>query len=485
MSEETTEEKLKLNRVKTYNITPGKNSQYKLFLEWCTKAKYFYNNLVWLFNELEKENPEVMDRYKDAIIEKTKDGKILRKFNVQKLRPLILSYAVGDKKLIRPHQCKEVYNFEILNNISSNIPDSICRHIDQSYATVLRDRKKGKAAKLHFKRASELVKVSWKIKHGKTAGLGIKNGILYFSQKKDNKIALENIKLDLDKECYRTVQLTPKQGYIQVGICYETDLPEAPKDLKEDVYLGIDLGVTNFASIASSDGKVCSIIRGGPLKSFNKHFNEEVARIQRINALRQNKFDEKYLVVSPRYYTSKKLRRLAMKRNNKMSTFMHQASSYVVNLMIKHKLKTCIIGKNIGWKEDVCMNKTNKKIFLQIPHNLFIEKLRYKLEDRGMVLETVEESYTSQTSALSNEKLINYDNSTDEEKKEFHKTKKGRRTKRGLFVDKKLDLAINADINGALNIIRKKIPSVTYDLEKMSRNIFTPRKILVGEKYTL
>lgn len=67
----------------------------------------------------------------------------------------------------------------------------------------------------------------------------------------------------------------------------------------------------------------------------------------------------------------------------------------------------------------------------------------YKGELEGINVEITEESYTSKCSFLDNEVISK------------HSEYKGRRSKRGLFRSSTGKL-INADINGAFNIIRKK-----------------------------
>ncbi len=74
----------------------------------------------------------------------------------------------------------------------------------------------------------------------------------------------------------------------------------------------------------------------------------------------------------------------------------------------------------------------------------FIDMLSYKAEIVGITVDLVEESYTSKCSFLDNEKPVK------------HAVYKGRRIKRGVFKTS-FGLKINADINAALNIIKKAI----------------------------
>jgi len=105
-----------------------------------------------------------------------------------------------------------------------------------------------------------------------------------------------------------------------------------------------------------------------------------------------------------------------------------------------------IIGKNNGWKQESKMSKKVNQNFVGIPYDLFIQKLQYKCENVGIKFITTEESYTSGTSFLDNELPV---------KENYNKK---RRVYRGLFKSNAGRL-INADLNGAYQIIKKVIPN--------------------------
>ena len=80
-------------------------------------------------------------------------------------------------------------------------------------------------------------------------------------------------------------------------------------------------------------------------------------------------------------------------------------------------------------------------------------KLRYKLNKVGIQLVEVEESYTSKASFLDNDTLPTWNTKN----KEYMFS--GKRVKRGLYRTKE-NFLVNADINGAANILRKVFPKV-------------------------
>jgi putative transposase len=76
--------------------------------------------------------------------------------------------------------------------------------------------------------------------------------------------------------------------------------------------------------------------------------------------------------------------------------------------------------------------------------------IEYKAKEKGIAVVLTEESYTSGTSFLDGEEPVkeNYD--------------KSRRVHRGLFKAND-DRLINADVNGAFQILRKVFPNVSAD----------------------
>jgi transposase len=98
------------------------------------------------------------------------------------------------------------------------------------------------------------------------------------------------------------------------------------------------------------------------------------------------------------------------------------------------------------------MGRRNNQNFVSAPDGRFIEMLTYKAELVGIRVTITEESYTSKASFLDGDPLPIYD-AQRQEAPIFS----GRRVKRGLYRagDGRY---INADVNGAYNIMRKGAP---------------------------
>jgi len=120
--------------------------------------------------------------------------------------------------------------------------------------------------------------------------------------------------------------------------------------------------------------------------------------------------------------------------------------------LVDEGIGTLVIGKNPLWKQEVRLGRRTNQQFVCIPHARFIELLTYKAELVGIQVLVTEESYTSKASVLDADPLPVYD-------ADRHETPafSGKRVKRGLY--RAADgTPINADVNGAYNIIRKVAP---------------------------
>lgn len=151
--------------------------------------------------------------------------------------------------------------------------------------------------------------------------------------------------------------------------------------------------------------------------------------------------------------TSRRIQRLATKRNLIVDDYLHKASRYLINVLVSRGIVTLIIGKNDGWKQEAEMGKRNNQNFVTIPHSRLLSQLQYKAQLAGIKVIVTEESYTSKASFLDGDKIPEYQK--DAPKPKFS----GRRIKRGMYKAKN-GRKLNADVNGSFNIMRKVAPSM-------------------------
>nr|WP_251950545.1 IS200/IS605 family accessory protein TnpB-related protein [Thermococcus argininiproducens] len=138
----------------------------------------------------------------------------------------------------------------------------------------------------------------------------------------------------------------------------------------------------------------------------------------------------------------RRMARLLRKRKNVMNNFMNQAVNYIIKYCLENKIGNILIGELEEAKQRASLGKVNNQNFQFIPYGLFKRKLKAKCERYGINYIEVDEAYISKTDALALEPL---------EKKEKYW---GKRVKRGLF-QSSTGVLINADVNDALNILRK------------------------------
>ena len=136
----------------------------------------------------------------------------------------------------------------------------------------------------------------------------------------------------------------------------------------------------------------------------------------------------------------------------KINDFFHKVSKKIVDYCIKNNIGTLIIGYNQGWKQDCEIGKKNNQKFVQIPFFKLKNQIEYKCEDVGINVKFQDESYTSKCSFLDDEEV---------NKKPYYL---GQRMKRGLFRSSNGTI-INADVNGAYNIMKKAIPGAVKGIE--------------------
>ena len=219
---------------------------------------------------------------------------------------------------------------------------------------------------------------------------------------------------------------------------YEVEEPELKRDNSR--YFSIDPGLNNIVSVYNNVGIRPFLYNGRPIKSINQYYNKTKARLQSE--------------LPKGAKTSKRLKRLSLKRANKLDYEMNKISTHIINEAVKNNISKIFIGNNIGWKSDINLGRVNNQNFVNISHTKLFHQLWYKGLLNGIEVIFTEESYTSKASFFDKDELPIY-GQTD------NPTFSGRRVKRGLYQDSKGNLW-NADLNGAANIMRKVVTDKAY-----------------------
>jgi IS605 OrfB family transposase len=235
---------------------------------------------------------------------------------------------------------------------------------------------------------------------------GLKRGMI--------KPSMLDIEVKTKQKDINQVRIVPRKGFYVVEAVYEQEEKQAP--VNPAYYAGIDIGMNNLVALtANKPGFRSVLVNGRPVKSINQFYNKRRAELQ--SQLR-------------RKGTTKRMERMTNTRNRRIEHYMHTASKRIIAVLVKEGIGTVAIGKNDGWKQEVSMGKRNNQNFVKL----------------------TEESYTSKASFLDRDPLPVYD-----PKRIDTPTFSGKRVQRGLYRAAN-GREINADVNGAANIVRKVAP---------------------------
>jgi putative transposase len=272
-----------------------------------------------------------------------------------------------------------------------------------------------------------------------------KRSSIYFTNQ-DVSITVDGAKLPLCKskvQVYRrknarlkSAQLKPENRSTYVFLLtYE--MPDS--NIKsEGISCSVDFGVNNLISAVTEKGDSI-IFKGGAFKWKNHRFNSNKAAL--VSALTTGKKTSSYTQTA-------RLERLSLHR----SAFFFDGFHKVTNLFIKwceiHHVNRIVLGSTPFWKQNADIGKVNNQNFVQMPFDQLKGMIDYKAANEGIAVEYQEESYTSKADFFAGDAIPTY-GKTDEQPK-FS----GRRIQRGLYRSKGGTI-VNADLNGALNILRK------------------------------
>lgn len=214
-------------------------------------------------------------------------------------------------------------------------------------------------------------------------------------------------------------------------------------ELNKDNWLSIDFGINNLASCISHTG-ASFIVDGKKLKSINQYYNKRRAKLRSI-ADKQN------------LKSTKKMDTLSVKRHNQIRDYMRKTARYIIDYCKGNDIGKVIIGYNASIRNHMKMGRKNNQHFSMISFGKLRESIETLCKRYGIKYTLQEESYTSKASFFDNDEIPIYD-----EKKEHTYLFSGKRIKRGLYKTANGQL-INADINAALNIMRKSKQEFNYE----------------------
>lgn len=358
---------------------------------------------------------------------------------------------------------KDSENYKLLN---SNMAQQILKEVDgsfQSFFGLLKLAKKGRYDQKDIKLPHYLPKDGYQ-----TLIIGfirLKEGhfILPMSNqyRKEHKPVTIKLPPILKDKDIREIHILPKADarFFEVQYIYEVSCIQ--RNLNTNHALALDLGVDNLITAVSDTGE-SFIIDGKRLKSVNQWYNKENARLQAIKD--HQDYGKR---------RTKRQQALLRKRNACVNDYLSKAAKQVINHCINHDIGILVVGYNETFQRFSNLGKRNNQNFLSIPYGKLREKLEYLCGLNGITFIKQEESYTSKASFWDQDKIPVF---TGFGKGSYQFS--GKRVHRGLYQCKDGSV-LNADVNGALNILRKSnVVSLTalYDRGEVD----TPVRIRVA-----
>ena len=373
-------------------------------------------------------------------------------------------YFENKKYLSYNENYKILKNSENYKKLNSNMAQQILKEVDGSFKSFFGLLKLAKNGQYNFK---DIKLPKYLAKDGFTTlvigFVRLKDGMLIVpysnSFRKTHKEIAVKLPPVLKNKKIKEIRIIPKQHsrYFEIQYIYEVE--GVQRELNKENVLGIDLGINNLCACVTNAG-ASFIIDGRKLKSINQHYNKTNAKLQSI------KDKQKIEHITLRQ------KRIARKRNNRINDYLSKAARIIVNYCLNNDIGRIVLGYNENFQRKSNIGSINNQNFVNIPYGKLRDKLIYLCKLYGIEFKLQEESYTSKASFFDGDEIPIYDKENPQEY-----IFSGKRIKRGLYQTSTGKL-INADCNGALNILRK---SKVVDLSVLYNRgeLDTPKRIRV------
>ena len=372
------------------------------------------------------------------------------------LKDLFLNY-IDENKQFTTLFCKIIRKFAKLKefSINSKIVHSIIRRLkadwDSYWALFNLAKNKEYDKKINipkYKKQYNLVEYGNQVLSKKKLKLGFIG-----TDKMKQGFKLSKKQKDLNCKCFRIFY---KNNNFVCELIYEKEINDQTSSTGKAA--SIDLGLENLFTVAFNYNKKGISFKGTKLKSINQYFNKETSKLKSL--LPKNE------------YCSKRINHLFYKREEQLRNVIGFYSNRLIDLLVNEGISTLVIGHNKDWKNKINIGKVNNQNFVSIPFSKVIDIIKYKLEDHGIKCIEQEESYTSKASFLDNDNIPTF----NEDENQKH-TFSGKRITRNLYKTKNNQI-IDADLNGALNIMKKANIEMLTPLDYLEfNNIFTSKLI--------
>ena len=271
----------------------------------------------------------------------------------------------------------------------------------------------------------------------------IKNNKISFSlsKKAKRKFKMKNLEVNLSNFKFPKDLNENLSNLQQIRICYDKKnerfylafiyrIEISILSKNNNDIMAIDLGQNNLITGVFNKSSYRFILDGKELKSKIAYVNSRIARLQ-SKEMKKSKSSKNFKL-------TKKMKKLYNYWKNYTWIYIHKCSSKTIKIALENNCNTIVIGDFKGIKR----NKKRMKYFATIPYVTLINQIKYKAQKNGIKVVMINESYSSGCSCIDDYEIS---------KKCYNKK---RRKKRGNFVTNN-GFNLNADVNGAYNILRR------------------------------
>ncbi|MGC9209108.1 MAG: RNA-guided endonuclease InsQ/TnpB family protein [Nitrososphaeria archaeon] len=289
----------------------------------------------------------------------------------------------------------------------------------RGFFSLIEEKKEGKLPKWFKPRPPGY----WKDKNGKYKLLVIIRNDRYEVDENERVIYLKDFKLALKFK--GKLKWHGKQGrlemvYDEARRSWYVHIPVDAENTAEDrgnLRASADLGIINMAAVYVEDG-TWYLFKGGSVLARYEHYGKRVSEVQKVLARHKQR-------------RSKKLKLLYDKRRR----FLKHALNSMVRKVMEELQEKGVGEVAVGYPKEINRNHGNKLTVNFWNYSYVIKRLEDIGEELGIRVVSVNEAYTSETCSLCGE------------------AHESGRVRRGLFRCPRMGKAINADLNGAINIL--------------------------------
>lgn len=308
--------------------------------------------------------------------------------------------------------------------LPSQTAQEVCFNLQNNYKSWFKLRKKNEEANPPRFRKKEMLSPITFYQQFKIIDNKI---ILSVSRKYKEERGIKNLQIEFSKwkdgiGTTKMCQIIFNKGSWYANIVYE--VADKQIALNEKIR-AIDVGIINLASIVDNQGNN-KIYSGKQTLAVQHYFNSRIARVQ-------SKLTKQF----PKRHKSKCLNNLHQKKKRQINQIIHTISRQIIDDAKRDKISVIVIGDITDIRKDANHGKRNNQKLHSWSFSKLTQQIEYKAILSGIRFVRVSEENTSKTCSYCNN------------------IRKSNRITRGLYKCKFCRRVQNADINGAVNILKK------------------------------